>query len=98
MARKHRLVAAMEEVLDDVQTGKFRGRITKVNIPAIDVKAVRAKTKLSQQKFADVFGVNVGTLRNWERGARRPDGPARTLLTVIDRNPKAVLEALHDTA
>jgi hypothetical protein len=37
----------------------------------------------------------VATLRNWEQGRTRPDGPARVLLTVIDRDPRAVLKALR---
>jgi DNA-binding MarR family transcriptional regulator len=49
---------------------------------------------LSQTRFADVFGIAIGTLRDWEQGRKQPDGPARTLLTVIDRDPDAVRRAL----
>src|SRR3954454_10157829 len=60
-----------------------------------DVSAVREKTALSQEDFARTFGVSLGTLRNWEQGRRAPDGPARVLLTLIDRDPVAVLKTLR---
>jgi putative transcriptional regulator len=42
-----------------------------------------------------MIGVSKGTLQNWEQGRREPDGPARALLHIADKNPKAVLDALH---
>lgn len=60
----------------------------------VDVKAVRKKLELSQLEFACRFGFNLGTLRNWEQGRRRPDGPARVLLMVIAYDPDAVMHAL----
>ena len=63
--------------------------------PDVDVKAIREKTHLSQSKFANAIGVSIGTLRNWEQKRRFPTGPARVLLTIFDRKPKAVFEALH---
>jgi putative transcriptional regulator len=62
----------------------------------IDVKAIRAKTGMSQQLFSATFGISIGTLRHWEQGARLPKGPARVLLQVVDRNPRAVIEAISD--
>ncbi|MBV8657760.1 MAG: helix-turn-helix domain-containing protein [Burkholderiales bacterium] len=63
-------------------------------IEPLDVKAIRAKTGMTQQAFAARFGVSLGTLRHWERGDRQPHGPARVLMRVIDANPEAVLAAL----
>jgi len=60
-----------------------------------DVRAVRAKLKVSQPEFALMIGVSVATLRNWEQGRRAPEGPALALLRVAARNPAAVVEALH---
>jgi putative transcriptional regulator len=72
-------------------------RVHKVPVPdQIDVAAIRLRLKLSQQQFADRFGFSVANIRNWEQGIRRPEGPARTLLYVIDRNPKAVVRALQE--
>lgn len=63
-------------------------------IEALDVKAIRSQTGLTQESFAARFGVSLGTLRHWERGDRQPHGPARVLLQVIARDPEAVLKAL----
>jgi putative transcriptional regulator len=60
----------------------------------IDVAKLRAKLGLSQEKFAIEFGLDVSTVRSWEQGKRRPDGPARVLLMVIARAPQAVQQAL----
>ena len=60
-----------------------------------DVKKIRASVSLSQTEFAQMIGVSVSTLRNWEQGRRVPEGPARALLLVAARNPKAVAQALR---
>jgi putative transcriptional regulator len=64
----------------------------------IDVAALRERFGLSQPRFAAMLGISVGTLRNWEQGRRRPDGPAQVLLRVADRNPEVVLEAAASAA
>ena len=60
----------------------------------VDIKAIRQRLNQSQAEFARMIGVSVGTLRNWEQGRRQPEGPARALLRVTERDPKAVAEAL----
>jgi putative transcriptional regulator len=42
----------------------------------VDVKSVRQCTGLTQAEFATKFPINLGTLRHWERGDRRPHGTA----------------------
>ncbi|KLK91683.1 hypothetical protein AA309_18745 [Microvirga vignae] len=70
---------------------------SRVHVPeAIDVAAIRRKTGLSQAAFASRIGVPVATLRNWEQGHRSPQGPARVLLALLDRNPRIVEETLAD--
>lgn len=61
----------------------------------INVKEVREKTNKNQQDFADMIGVKLGTLRNWEQGRRKPDGAALTLLKIVAANPKYVEQILH---
>lgn len=61
---------------------------------AVDVSGLRQRLSLTQEQFAARFGFSVATLRHWERGDRSPSGASLVLLNVIDRNPKAVLEAL----
>jgi len=60
-----------------------------------DVKAIREKTGLSQKRFAIVMGVSVRTLQNWEQGHRTPQGPAASLLRIVDNDPEAALKAIH---
>lgn len=60
-----------------------------------DPKAIRERLGLSQSRFASIIGVSVRTLQNWEQGRREPEGPAKALLRVVDREPQAVLHALH---
>ncbi len=80
------------------QAGRFRrgeakpGRVTE--FAPVDVKAIRRRLGKSQVEFARMIGVSVATLRNWEQGRRRPDGPARALLMVAAVNPEAVAAAL----
>jgi len=87
MAKSKRNIG--REILDglrELKRGEY-GRVT--NIP--DVGAIRAKTGLSQARFASLLGVSVRTLQDWEQGRRAPSGAARTLLLVADRDPKALL-------
>ena len=46
---------------------------------ADDVKAIREKVGMKQTEFAASFGISLGTLRHWERGDRKPRGPALAL-------------------
>ena len=71
-------------------------RTYRVHVPeSIDVKAIRAKLRMTQEEFAGRFGFSVNTLRHWERGSRQPEGPTRAYLLVIDRAPQAVQRALQ---
>ena len=60
----------------------------------IDVQAIRRLTGLSQAKFAELLGIELSTLRNWEQGRRQPTGPAQALLRAIRNDPVAVIKAL----
>jgi putative transcriptional regulator len=60
----------------------------------VDVKAIRKKVTMSQAEFASAFGISLATLRHWERGDRKPRGPALVLLNVVAKEPEAVLRAL----
>lgn len=78
------------EILQGLREIK-RGRIGRViNIP--DVPSIREKTRLSQARFAQLLGVSVRTLQDWEQGRRVLSGAARTLLMIADRNPAALRE------
>jgi putative transcriptional regulator len=90
-----RIVASLKEAVDWVEGKDVAVRVTKVKVPRIDVRATRRRLGLSQAAFAAKFGFQPATLRNWEQGRTRPDGPARVLLTVIAQHPEAVEDALR---
>ena len=92
--------SAFEELmtgLDEVQAflaGARKG--FKVHVPdEVDVKSIRNKLNMTQSRFSETFGFSLDAIKHWEGGRRTPEAPARTLLTVIDKNPGAVLTALH---
>ena len=62
------------------------------------MKAIRNRLGMTQAKFSDTFGFSLDAIKHWEGGRRTPEAPARTLLTVIDKNPAAVLIALNPAA
>lgn len=61
-----------------------------------DVRQIREKLHKSQSEFAQMIGVSVATLQNWEQGRRQPEGPARALLVVASKAPKVVEKALAE--
>lgn len=94
---------AFEELmtgLDEVQAflaGEGNG--FKVHVPdEVDVRSIRHKLNMTQSRFSDTFGFSLDAIKHWEGGRRTPEAPARTLLTVIDKNPAAVITALHPEA
>ena len=90
-----RIVASLQEAVDWVEGKDVAVRITTVDVPVTDVRAVRKRLGLSQARFAAKFGFQTATVRNWEQGRTRPDGPARILLAVIAEHPEAVEDALR---
>jgi putative transcriptional regulator len=64
------------------------GRV--VNVPS--VSSIRERTGLSQPRFAQLLGVSVRTLQEWEQGRREPSGAARTLLLIAAKNPRLLID------
>ena len=60
----------------------------------IDVSDIRERFDLPQTKFARMIGISVETLRNWERGRRKPLGPSRALLRIANAHPYVVASVL----
>jgi putative transcriptional regulator len=90
----------MQDLIESIREGGaiLRGQVKakrafKFREP--DVRAIRAKLGLSQSSFSVMLGISPATLRNWEQRRRKPVGPARVLLRVADKHPKAILEAVH---
>ena len=67
----------------------------KFTIEDPDVPEIRRHLGLTQEKFALLLGISLATLRNWEQGRRKPEGPARILLCIVAKHPKTVLDAVH---
>lgn len=63
-----------------------------------DVAALRRFVGLSQSQFAQAMGISVHTLRNWEQGRRRPEGPAIGLLRIAARHPRIIRESAKSVA
>lgn len=75
---------------------EIKATVHEIELPVPDVQAIRARTGLSQTDFARSIGVRKGTLLNWEQKRRVPEGPARVLLALIDKDPKIVQRTLVD--
>jgi putative transcriptional regulator len=68
----------------------------RVSLPAeVDVKAIRKRLSMTQARFSDTFGFSLDAVKHWEGGRRTPESSARAFLTVIARDPDAVISALH---
>jgi putative transcriptional regulator len=80
------------------QAGKIRRGEMKPSrvfeITPLDVKQIRQNLHKTQQEFALMIGISVATLRNWEQGRRRPEGPAMVLLKIAQTNPELISQAL----
>ena len=73
----------------EMKAGKT-GRIHR--IPLSEVTQARAKSGLSQSQFAQVLGVSMRTLQEWEQGRRKPSGAARALLSIAAKRPDVIRE------
>jgi len=88
-----------KELLDSVKQGGaiMKGTIKPLrtfSFPESEVRKIREKYGLSQDKFATLIGISAATLRNWEQGRRKPEGPARVLLRVAATHPDALLDII----
>lgn len=81
-----KIAAGLEDAIAYAQGDQARGKIA----PPIDVKAIRAVTRLSQTRFAKTYHLPVATVQDWEQQRRAPDTPARVLLSMIAADPKGV--------
>lgn len=87
------LIKSLKEAVAHSRGEKVRGmRVTVVQIP--DVRAIRRRLRMSQQRFASAYRIPLATLKNWEQGRRQPDAPAAAYLLAIQRKPKEIMEAM----
>ncbi len=89
-----------DELVESIEeAGKIRKGLVKPSrvfrYRPVDIKRIRKRLHVSQSQFSLMIGVSKSTLQNWEQGRREPEGPAKALLRVVDKQPEAVLQALQ---
>jgi putative transcriptional regulator len=88
-----RLIEAAREAVAIARGEKKPARLHV--FPDVDVKAVRTKLAFSQEEFAAAFGFTANQIKDWEQGRSRPLGGNRAYLTIIRRDPQAIIEMLR---
>ena len=86
------LVESIKEAGNIKRGQQNASRRFEMNAP--DIRAIREHINKTQVEFASMIGVSVATLRNWEQGRRRPEGPALALLKIVSKNPEYVEQIL----
>ncbi|KEQ11271.1 DNA-binding protein [Endozoicomonas montiporae] len=86
------IMQGLNEAVEFTQ-GKQTGAIIH-DVSPLDVKDIRQQLHMTQEEFAQAVGVKLPTLRHWERGDRKPNGPARVLLNLLAREPKQIVAML----
>ena len=82
-----------KDLLESIRQAKRgEGRVTQVAVTA--ATEARLKLGVSQSAFAQLLGVSVRTLQEWEQGRWEPSGAARTLLRIALKSPEAILQAV----
>jgi putative transcriptional regulator len=61
-------------------------------------RTLRRQLSLTQQEFADLYQIPVGTLRDWEQYRTEPDATAKAYLKVIAADPELVAKMLKPKA
>lgn len=94
-------LAATDRSAIDAMTDEDVARQTAANpdaapdmAPKIDVRAIRRAAGMTQAQFADIYEFSIRTVQEWERGAKKPSGPARTLLRAIRADPDGLRRAV----
>lgn len=70
--------------------------MTELNV--FEIRKRAGKIGETQASFAKALGVPLKTVQNWEQGRRKPTGPARSLLVVVQHQPTALSDAMQASA
>ena len=89
-----KVMAGLEDAQAYLRGARDGYEVRDITVSEPDVALIRGRTGLSQPAFARSIGIPLGTLKNWEQGRRRPEGPARVLLALIEKRPSIVQEEL----
>lgn len=60
-----------------------------------DVKLIRKNTGLTQKEFSETFGINLNTIKHWEKGDRQPNGASAVLLELIEKSGAEICSILE---
>ena len=90
------IARGLNEALAFANGDKAGAVVHKIMVDVPDVKAIRKATRLSQNKFAEVYMLNAENVKQWEQGRRQPDQAARVLLKLIAHNPKRIAKDLEE--
>lgn len=86
-----KIVQGLEEAVAWAKGQDNGASVRTVQVPAdVDVKGIRQNLGLTQNQFAARYGFSPASVRNWEQGQRKPEGPARLLLKIIEQQPEVV--------
>jgi putative transcriptional regulator len=91
-----RIKAGLEDAVEYARGDTQGRRVHAIKVPAVNVRAIRRRTGLTQDQFSAKYGFAVASVRNWEQGRRQPERSARLLLRVIEKHPEAVEDALTE--
>lgn len=86
------MVRFQADLLQSVREMKAGTFARSTEVPLTEAFEARAKMELSQSQFAQLLGVSVRTLQEWEQGRKKPTGAAQTLLRVAVQSPQALLK------
>lgn len=96
MAIGKKVLDSIQEIIEHEQGLKTNVRVSTITVDDnIDIRSIRESLNLSQQKFADLYGLPVATVQNWESGRRKPELAAKLLLRVIEASPDLVAKAIR---
>lgn len=103
----HRYRSAVHEAIHEMAEGLQRigaisgARLREYNatclappaaMPPERIRALREREGATQEVFAHALGVTKNLVSDWERGVKRPGGPARRLLQLVEAHGLSLLD------
>lgn len=88
-----------DEQFDRASLSRLRRRIEQARFESgEEIAALRTFVGLTQAEFARAIGSSGHTLRNWEQGRRKPEGPAIALVRIAARHSRILREPIGKQA
>jgi putative transcriptional regulator len=98
LTERHAKRDVWQEALDgirDIKAGRVGRKYTAESFPVV---RARENSGLTQAEFAQLLGVSIRTLQDWEQGRRKPSGAAQSLLLIAEKKPKVLKEVFKGLA